>query len=149
MTTPTSDAATPPSEPMLRIPKSAHPVPTTSRHRNRRVPLIAYVLGTLAIIAVVIMGAQSLNWFQAGAKVDAATGERVAPAAGATTSEIKGWMTIQQVLDAYPVSKDALYAEFGIPADTPTSTGLGELKESGDSTLEIPALRDWIDAAGK
>ena len=75
----------------------------------------------------------------------AGSGERVVPAAGADTAEIKGWMSLQQVVDAYPVSQAALYARFAIPADTPLETTLSELKESGASSLDVPTLRSWID----
>ena len=54
-------------------------------------------------------------------------------------------MSIQEVLDAYPVTKDAMYAHFGIPADTPTTTTLSELKEGAAGTLDVPTLRSWID----
>lgn len=131
-------------QPMLRIPRSAHPVPTPARRVSRRVPLLAYVGGIVLLIAASIMGAQALGWYESGAKVNAA-GERIAPTTGASTADIKGWMTIQQVLDAYPVTKAALYARFDIPADTPTSIGLGELKETGTGSMEIPELRAWID----
>ena len=75
----------------------------------------------------------------------ASSGERVAPAAGASTSDIKGWMSIQDVLDAYPVTKDVMYAHFAIPADTPTTTTLSELNEGEVATVDIPSLRSWID----
>ena len=60
-------------------------------------------------------------------------------------------MTVQQVLDAFPVTKAALYQRFGIPADTPTATTLSTLKEAGDlSGFDIPTLRTWLaeQAAG-
>jgi hypothetical protein len=54
-------------------------------------------------------------------------------------------MTVQQVLDAFPVTKAALYQHFGIPADTPTSTTLSSLKEAGDlSGFDVPTLRTWL-----
>lgn len=133
-------------QPMVRIPRSAKPVPTPTTRANRRVPLLAYVAGTLVVIAASIIGAQALGWYESGAKVNAA-GERIAPTTGASTSDIKGWMSIQQVLDAYPVTKDELYSRFDIPAETPTSIGLGELSETGTSSMEIPELRAWIDEA--
>ena len=49
-------------------------------------------------------------------------------------------MTVQQVLDAFPVTKAALYQRFGIPAATPTDTTLSALKEAGDlSGFDIPS----------
>jgi hypothetical protein len=134
-----------PEQPMLRIPKGAHPTPTPPSRSSRRVPVVAYVGVLLAIVAILVVGTQTLGWFKTTGQMTTSAGEKVAPAAGAATTDIKGWMTIQQVLDAYPVSQSAMYAHFAIPVDTPTETTLSELKESGTSSLDIPALRSWID----
>ena len=134
-----------PDQPMLRIPKSSHPMPTSTTHGNRRIPVLAYVVVLLAVIGVLVAGSQTMGWFKTTGQMTSSSGEKVAPAAGAATSDIKGWMSIQQVLDAYPVTKEALYAHFGIPADTPTTTTLSELKEGAVGTLDVPTLRSWID----
>lgn len=138
-----------PDQPMLRIPKSAHPVPTPTTRANRRLPVLAYVGGLLALIAVLVVGAQAQGWFGTSGQVSAGSGagtsERAAPETGASTAEIKGWMTLQQVIDAYPVTREALFAHFSIPADTPMSITLGELSESGTSTFEVTTVRTWID----
>jgi hypothetical protein len=133
-----------PLQPMLRIPKSATPVPTPSARPSRGVPVLADVGIVLALVSVLVVGSQSIGGFKTTGQLASNTSERVAPAAGADTAEIKGWMTIQQVLDAYPVTKADLYAKIAIPADTPTDTTLTELKESGAMTLDIPMLRTWI-----
>jgi hypothetical protein len=62
---------------------------------------------------------------------------------GADPAEVKGWMTIQAVLDAYQVDKDALYAEFAIPADVPASAALKELEEIAPD-FSVTALREWL-----
>lgn len=134
-----------PDQPMLRIPKSAQPAPTPTTRSNRRVPVLVYVGVLLAVVGILVVGSQTLGWFKTTGQMTSSTGERVAPAAGADTYEIKGWMTLQEVLDAYPVTQATLYARFAIPADTPTSTTLSELKESGTSSLDVPTLRSWID----
>lgn len=141
--TPTPEAAS--DQPMLRIPKSAHPTPTAPVHASRRIPVAAYVGVVLALIAIMIVGSQSFGWFRTTGQMTSSTAERVAPVAGASTTDIKGWMTIQQVLDAYPVTKDAMYTHFAIPADTATTTTLSELKEGEIGTLDVPTLRSWID----
>ena len=152
--------------PMLRIPRSAHPVPTTPRLRSAHVPVWAYALVILVVFAGSILVGRDLGWFAttgrgttslgaAGAGSHAApgtgagqgteSGERVAPTAGAVPEDVKGWMTVQQVLDAFPVTKAALYQRFGIPAGTPTSTTLSALKEAGDlSGFDVPTLRTWL-----
>jgi hypothetical protein len=159
--------------PMLRIPRSAHPVPTTPRLRSTHVPLWAYALVILSVFAGSIVVARDLGWFtttgrgntslgadaEPGSQTAPGTGEgqgsesgqRMAPTAGAVPDDVKGWMTLQQVLDAFPVTKAALYQRFGIPAATPTDTTLSTLKEAGDlSGFDIPTLRTWLgdQAAG-
>lgn len=134
-----------PDQPMLRIPRSARPTMTTATRTSRRVPVLAYVGIVLALVAGTVVGSQSLGWFATSGQVSASTGERVVPVSGASTGDIKGWTTIQQVIDAYPVTQSALYAYLAIPIDTPTSTTLSELKEAGTGSWDVPALRSWID----
>jgi hypothetical protein len=153
--------------PMLRIPRSADPAPTTPRLRSAKVPNWAYALVIVAVFAGSIVLARGLGWFAttgrgttmlgaaqvpgspagpgAGAGQGSGSEERVAPTAGAVPDDVKGWMTIQQVLDAFPVTKLALYERFAIPADTATDTTLSSLKESGDlSGFDVPTLRAWL-----
>lgn len=130
----------------LRIPRSADPVPTQPRLRSVRIPLWVYVGSLVAIVGVLVLGAQAAGWFVTSGRTTAGSSERVVPAVGSSTADIKGWMSVQQVLDAYPVTVQALYAEFAVPADTPTSTTLSELKEVEGVSLDVPALRAWIDA---
>ncbi|HEX6888518.1 MAG TPA: hypothetical protein VF143_10480 [Candidatus Nanopelagicales bacterium] len=148
--------------PMLRIPRSAHPVPTAPRLRSTALPSWAYILVILAVFTGSILVGRDLGWFAttgrgassfgatgAAPRTDAGqgadSGERVAPTAGAVPEDVKGWMTVQQVLDAFPVTKAALYEHFAIPADTATDTTLSSLKESGGlSGFDIPTLRAWL-----
>jgi hypothetical protein len=130
----------------LRIPRSADPVPTAPRLRSVRIPLWVYVGSLLAIVGVLVLGAQAAGWFVTSGRTAAGTGERVVPNVGSSTADIKGWMSVQQVLDAYPVTVEALYAQFAVPAGTATSTTLSELKAIDGVTLDVPALRAWIDA---
>ncbi len=148
--TSTETPAETPEQPMLRIPRSAHPTPTPTQRANRRLPILAYVGGLIAVVALLVVGSQALGWFgttgqtmQAGQGAE--TGERLAPESGASTAEIKGWMSLQEVIDAYPVTQAALFAHFAIPAGTAMETTLSELKESGTSTLDVPTLRSWVD----
>lgn len=62
---------------------------------------------------------------------------------GADPAEIKGWMTIQQVLDAYPVEQAALYERFGVPADVAPSTPLKDLEAIAES-FSVTDLRAWV-----
>ncbi len=142
-----SDMRTPPasSQAMLRIPRSASPVRTQAAHPSRRLPVLVYVGGSLLLAAGLIVGAQAVGWYGTTGKLDAGTGERVELTAASTSADIKGWMTIQQFLDAFPVTKQELFTRFAIPAGTATSQTLGSLKENGVGTLDIPSLRAWVD----
>jgi hypothetical protein len=153
--TSTETPAETPEQPLLRIPRSAHPTPTPTTHGSRPIPVLAYAGALLAVIAVIVVGTQAQGWFgtsgqmgaqtSTGAGAEAGGGERLVPEAGASTAEIKGWMSLQQVIDAYPVAQAALFTHFAIPAGTSMGTTLSELKEGGTSTLDVPTLRSWID----
>jgi hypothetical protein len=67
--------------------------------------------------------------------------------AGTTITDpesVNGSMTVQQVLDAFPtVTAAEIYRQFGVPADTPTSTQLKELAAHGNG-YEVSDLREWL-----
>lgn len=146
MSTPAEQASK--EVPMLRIPRSAHPVPTAPRMQVRWAPLWALGLALVTLVGVLLVGANLAGWMTTMGRGDGTAAEQVAPT-GTDPEEIKGWMTIAQVLDSYPVTKAALYQQFSIPADTPTSVELREVMENTPgANLEIPALRTWLAEQG-
>jgi hypothetical protein len=130
------------------------------------VAIWAYALVIVTVFAGSILLGRDLGWFAttgrgtpllsaagtgshtamgAGSGQGSEPGDRVAPTDGAVPEDVKGWMTIQHVLDAFPVTRGALYQRFGIPADTPTDTTLSTLKEAGSlSDFDVPTLRTWL-----
>jgi hypothetical protein len=62
-----------------------------------------------------------------------------------TSADIKGWMTLQQVMDGLSVSKEELYGVGGIPLDIPAETALKDL-EGIVPDFEISTLRDKLAA---
>jgi len=137
----------------LTIPAGRHPVPTRTRLHTRRIPVKMYVAALLLLPALVVAGFMSAGlWATTGKTVTSATaqagtgsgegeGSAVAPAAPA---DVKGSMTLQQVLDAFPsVTAAQLLAQFNAPPSTPSSTQLKDLVESSDG-MDIPALRTWL-----
>jgi len=134
----------------LTIPLGRHPAPTQTNLHTRRVPVVMYVLALLMIPSLVVVGFMSAGlWATTGTSItaqadtpsrDGGTG----PAAPADPADVKGSMTLQQVVDAFPpMTATLLLAQFGAPVDTPTSTQLKSLVESGNG-MDIPALRTWL-----
>ena len=145
------DATTAPS-PELAIPRGRRPVPTHTRMHTRRVPVAMYVVTLLVVPALVVVGFMSAGlWATTGSTTLTTTltgtssGENsTGGGAPASPADVKGSMTVQQVVDAFPPMTAAqVMAQFGAPLDTPPSTQLKTLAESG-SGLDIPALRTWL-----
>ena len=145
------DATGAPS-PELAIPRARRPVPTHTRMHTRRVPVAMYVLALLVVPALVVVGFMSAGlWAATGnttltsTQTGTSSGEnRTGAAAPASPADVKGSMTVQQVVDAFPPMTAArVLAAFGAPTDTPPSTQLKTLAESGGG-MDIPALRTWL-----
>ena len=62
--------------PMLRIPRSAHPVPTTPRLRSALVPIWAYALIVVAVFAGSILVGRDLGWFATTGRGTTSLGRR-------------------------------------------------------------------------
>lgn len=110
---------------------------------RRRIPPVAYGLLVVAVFAGVIGTGMASGMFQTSGKTTAG-GERVAPQ-GETVTEIKGWMAIGDVADAWAVPLPELLAAFELPTDTAATTPLKDLESD---VFSVTALRDWIEARG-
>jgi len=62
---------------------------------------------------------------------------------GSDPAEIKGWMTIQDVITAHQVSEEEFYARFKLPADLPLETPLKEI-ERVVPDFSVTIVRDWL-----
>jgi hypothetical protein len=62
-----------------------------------------------------------------------------------TAADLKGWMTLQQVIDGIGISKQDLYALVNIPDDVPVSTALKDIEKIVPG-FETSTLRDALDA---
>ncbi len=60
-----------------------------------------------------------------------------------TAADLKGWMTLQDVMDGLDISQSDLYAAGKIPLDVPTSTALNKL-ESLVPGFSVTGLRDAL-----
>ncbi|MEP7036026.1 MAG: hypothetical protein ABI662_07885 [Dermatophilaceae bacterium] len=146
------DPSTAPS-PELTLPRGRHPVPTDPRMHTRRVPVALYVLTLLVVPVLVVTGFMSAGlWATTGSRTltmtqtGASSGEdHTGAAAPASPADVKGSMTVQQVVEAFPpVTAAQILAKFDAPPDTPTSTQLKTLTQSG-SGMDLPALRIWLE----
>ena len=62
-----------------------------------------------------------------------------------SAADIKGWMTLQEVMDGLKISKEELYSVGGIPLDIPAEKALKDL-EGVVPDFEISTLRDKLAA---
>lgn len=58
-------------------------------------------------------------------------------------ADVKGWMTLQQVIDGFHIPKGELYTLIGVPADVPTTTALKDL-EALVPGFETTTVRDAL-----
>jgi len=134
----------------LTIPAGRRPVPTQTRLQTRRVPVVMYVLALLVIPSLVVVGFMSAGlWATTGTSITAQADTRsedggTGPAAPADPADVKGSMTVQAVVDAFPtITAVQVLAQFSAPLDTPTSTQLKDLVESSNG-MDLPAVRIWL-----
>ncbi len=101
----------------------------------------AFVFGALVLLIFLgtIAGAQAAGFWSTSGKVTA-SGQKVAPT-GANADEIKGWMKLSEVSDAYKVTVADIVAAFELPADTPPSA---QLKDLESDTFSVTKLRAWL-----
>ena len=59
-----------------------------------------------------------------------------------TPADLKGWMTLQQVIDGLPISQTVLYQVGGIPSDTLPSTALKDM----EAVVSVTTLREKLTA---
>lgn len=96
-----------------------------------------FVMPILLIVALLgtVLAAQAMG-------VWSVSGRDAVDVANMTPADLKGWMTLQQVMDGLKISQSELYALGNIPADTSASTALKEL----EAVVEVSALRDKLSA---
>ena len=122
----TSNAATP------------RTIPTKPRTwRSVGVNLYLYAAVVLVLFLGIIQVSQAAGLWSTSGKVTG-TGEKIT-ATGTDPAEIKGWMTISEVLSAYSVPQADFYAKFGLPADMPVTTAFKDIEKTveGFSTENV------------
>jgi hypothetical protein len=122
------------------VKRTAIPTPPR-RWRSVRVPPVVYAAIVLAVFLGVIGAAQAAGWWSTSGRTTADG----APVEVTRTdpTEIKGWMTIGEVLAAYDVPKAELHARYGIPDDVPETAQLKSL-EAVAPDFSVTGLRAWL-----
>lgn len=155
------NASSRPSTPAtLLLPARSRAVPTPHRLDTRRVPALAAPLVALVLAGGVVVAAQAtgswattgrdaLSSSAAGGATGARTGSGDAAVAPASPDDVKGWMTLEQVLAAgFPgVTESGLRARFAIPAAVGLDTALKDL-DGTVAGFDVAALREWLAAPG-
>lgn len=95
-----------------------------------------------AIVIITLMGTILIAQF-AGAWI--VTGRSTIQLESLAPADIKGWMSLQQVIDGVKIPKDELYALVGIPVDIPTTTALKDLEKLIPG-FETSMVRDALAA---
>jgi hypothetical protein len=138
----------------LRLPRSRRPVATRTSLRTRPVPVLLYLAVLILLPALVVTGSMAAGWWStaghAGGAFSASelgregAGGGQPPAPPARPDDVKGSMTVHQVVAAFPpVTAAEVLAAFGAPSGTPDTAPLRTLVESGNGT-DIPAFRTWL-----
>jgi hypothetical protein len=100
-------------------------------------PFLSPIVFIVALLGSVVVAQGAGVWSTSGRT--AVTTDQLAPA------DIKGWMTLQQVIDGTGVPPAELYALVNIPPDVPPATALKDL-EGIVPGFEITVLRDALTA---
>lgn len=100
-------------------------------------PFLIPIILIVALLSTVFVAQRVGVWSVTGRTE--VTEQQLAPA------DIKGWMTLQQVIDGTGLSQAELYQIAGIPADVPASTALKDV-EGIVAGFEISTLRDALTA---
>ena len=101
-------------------------------------PSVFGVLALAIFLGTIVTAQATGNWSVSG-KVTTA-GEKIA-ATGSNPDEIKGWMTLKEVITAYGVSIDELVEVFELPMDTSPEK---QIKELESNKFSPTILREWL-----
>jgi hypothetical protein len=120
-------------------------IPTRNQWQSLPVNIFLFSLVGLALFMGTCQGAQTMGWWSTSG--GGGDNQQAGPT-GADSSEIKGWMTIKQVIDAYKLTPDEFYKHFKIPAGTPSDTPLNQLEKIAEG-FSVTTVREWLAARVK
>jgi hypothetical protein len=95
-------------------------------------PILVPVILITALLGTVLVSQAAGMWTTSGrTEIDPTT---------MTAADIKGWMTLQQVMDGLQISQSGLYVVGNIPADISPDTTLKDLED----IVSVTTLRDML-----
>jgi hypothetical protein len=103
-------------------------------------PVLFGILVLVVFLGTVGVAAATGNWSTSGRTTGGGVDVTLS---GGSVTEIKGWMAIGDVADAWNVPLAEILAAFDLPGDTPPSTALKDLESDAFS---VSAVREWLAA---
>jgi len=145
---------------VLRLPRNRRPVPTSTRLRTRRLPVLAYIAAIVLLPALVVAGGMAVGQWQltgrghtgAEGSADSASVNGTGPSGKDQAAARRRPPRRTSRVDDRPrrphglpsVTAAQLLAELNAPPDTPTSAQLKTIAESGG--VDLPTARTWLTA---
>lgn len=90
----------------------------------------------IALLFAIIFVASAAGWWQTSGKVAIEPGSM-------TSADVRGWMSLQDVVTGSGLSVETLYARLGLPSDMDPATALKDLEKLIDG-FEVSTVRDAI-----
>jgi len=103
-----------------------------------------YIYGIL-ILSILLGGiglAQSAGIWSVSGKVTS-DGSKIA-VTGKDVNEIKGWMTLEEVINGYGLDQEEIYQTFNLSTDLAVSTALKDIAAQTDEALSPTIIREFI-----
>lgn len=100
-------------------------------------PLIVPVVFITVLLGTVFGASQAGVW--------STSGRTSVDIAALTAADLKGWMTLRQVMDGFSIPKEELYQMVKIPGDVPETTALKDIEKMVEG-FETSSLRDAMAA---
>jgi hypothetical protein len=119
---------------------------TGSRWRSWRIHMYVYMIIGLILFLGSCGTAQLAGIWNTSGKVSV-TGQTIT-ATGADPAEIRGSMTIQEILTAYHVTWEDFYKQFNLPPDTSLSSPLNTLEKISPD-FSVTKLKAWLTERAK
>jgi hypothetical protein len=124
--------------------KARRVIPTNNPFHSLKINNYLFAVLGLVLLLGTCQTAKALDFWSTSGKVTA-SGEAVT-LTGSDPNEIKGWVTIKQIMVAYKVSWEEFSLKFNIPTGTNQDTALKDL-ENVVPGFSLTAVRAWLQEA--